>query len=410
MDVSNFALRTAAATISTAALLASACTFAGLGNYDVETCARPRGVSMTVQKVGAVSDVTFASASGKNVIGAFAANVTGGACIEAVRSGVAGSTMASGFLNLNCSFLGDETNLVPRQPMVVPLSGGYAAAIIATTAPCTAGALIYRFNAPGVAGKAALPCAMSGAALPAIAPLSDGSTAIVAWYATSLDSRSDPIGSCTGARAAPLNASVVTSANGSPTLGAAVDLGDTGISVRAPAVAPLPGQAQAIIAAPLGNDVGVWTIGVSTSPGQPITIPGLAGARAVALAIASDNSGRIAVVAEIGCAPQSIALAVGTLAGGFSNVAIVAAADGALAVGPSVAWIDGQNRWVVAWVSATGGAHVLTRSFDATGSAVGAVVDPAMSATGAAVTSGGDVIGFVASSSSFVDTSLGCGQ
>lgn len=376
------------------------CTFAGLGNYDVETCARPTGVSTTVQKVGAVNDLTFASASGKNVIGAFAADVTGGSCIEAVG--------ATGFLNPNCSFLTDETSLVPRQPMVVPMSGGYAAALVATTAPCTAGALIYRFNAPNIAGKGNTKCEATGAALPSVAALPDGATAVVAWYATSFDSRRDPISSCAGAKAASLEVAVVTgAATGSPVLGAAITLSPSSTSLRPPAIILL--GAQAIVAAPDANDVGVWAIDAGVAgPAALQTIPGLAGARAVALAAASDGSARIAVVAEIGCSPQSIALAVGTLATGFAGATVVAPAGASVAVAPSVAWIEGQNRWVVAWISTAGGAHVLTRSFEPTGVPLGAVVDPQLRATAASVTSTGDVFGFVASSNSFVDTSLGC--
>jgi hypothetical protein len=154
--------------------------------------------------------------------------------------------------------------------------------------------------------------------------------------------------------------------------------------------------------------VGLWSLGPKASAGPPITIPVLAGARSVALALASDGSGRVAVVAEIGCAPQGIALAVGTLERGFATATVVAPAGSDLAVAPSVAWIEGQNRWVVTWISSSGGPHVLARSFDARGNALGAVVDPGLGATSASVTSTGDVFGFVASSSSFVATSLGC--
>lgn len=386
------------------ALVATACTFTGLGNYDVETCAKPKGFSTTVQKVGAVTDLGFSSASGKSTIAAFAADVTGGACIEAVGP--------AGFLNTSCSFLADEPSLSPHQPMAVPLSGGFAAAIIATTAPCTVGQLEYRFNAPSVAGKANVPCPTGspGATLPALAPLSDGSTVIVSWYATSYALRTDPISSCAGAVAAPIKVAIVTSAASAPVIGAPIDLGDTGISIRPPAIVAVPGSTQAIVAAPFGNDVSVWSIDTSnvSSNLSPASIPSLAGARAVAVGIASDNSGRIAIAAEIGCNPQSIALSVGTIAGGFSKATVVAAADGDLAVAPSVAWIDGQNRWVVGWVSSHGGAHALARSFDVSGNALAPALDPSTDATGASVTSDGSILGFVASSSSFVETSLGC--
>jgi hypothetical protein len=87
---------------------------------------------------------------------------------------------------------------------------------------------------------------------------------------------------------------------------------------------------------------------------------------------------------------------------------VVAPADGSLAVAPSVAWRSAQNGWVVSWVSSNGGAHVLARSFDASGTALDAALDPSTQATAAAVTSDGNILGFVASASSFVSTSLGC--
>jgi hypothetical protein len=386
-------------------LFGSACTFTGLGDYDVETCASPTGTSSTVQKVGSLSDLTFSSASGNNVIGAFTSSVTGGTCLEAVN--------AKGYLqqNANCLFLSSASELAlsAHQPMIVPLSGGYAATFVATTAPCTAGQIEYRFSAASVYGAGSLPCETTGSSLPAVVPLSDGSTVLMAWYATSYATRSDPIDSCTAAQAAPLKVIVVTAgASGSPVVGSAMDLGDTGISVRSPAIAPVPGQPQAILASPFGNDVGVWNLSATSAPGQPVAIPSLAGARAVAVAVASDNSGRIAIAAEIGCNPQSISLAVGTLTSGFSKATVVAPADGSLAVAPSVAWRSDKNEWVVGWVSSSGGAHVLARSFDATGAALDAALDPSTQATAASVTSDGNVLGFVASASSFVSTSLGC--
>jgi hypothetical protein len=167
-----------------------------------------------------------------------------------------------------------------------------------------------------------------------------------------------------------------------------------------------------VVASPDGNDVSVWSVDATLSPGPSVSVPVLAGARAVSVATANDGSDRIAIVAEIGCAPQSIALAVGTLADGFERGVTVAQAGTGAAVEPTVAWVASESAWIVSWVATTGGAHVLARRFDGVGSPVGGDVTPGVAATGAAITSEGSVFAYAPGpgGGSFVDTSLGCAE
>ncbi|HEY3822543.1 MAG TPA: hypothetical protein VGL81_35505 [Polyangiaceae bacterium] len=393
--------RSAVAALS---LACAACTFTGLGNYDVETCAAPVGTTTTIQQVGSLSSsaITFAS-DGASPIGAFPTQAGGGSCVQAVDS--------SGYVeSSSCPFF---VGLAPEQPWVIPLAGGHAAGAVLTTAPCTDGAIAFQFIGQSIGGGTQPPTTCgTGAALPSVAALAaDGSTALVTWYSTALSTRSDPIQSCAAAKPAALLAAVVTGANtANPTLGTPVTLTSAGTSVRPASMAQVAGQSQVVVAAPDGNDVSVWLLDASLSTGTATTIPGLAGAYAASLGMATDGSGRIAVVAEIGCAPQTIALVGGTLSGGFSEAVIVAEADGAAAVQPTVAWVASESDWIVSWISAEGGPHVLARRFDAGGVARGDVIDPSTPATGASVASDGSLLAYVPGSTSFVSASLGCAE
>jgi hypothetical protein len=175
-------------------------------------------------------------------------------------------------------------------------------------------------------------------------------------------------------------------------------------------MAALPGLSQVLVAAPDGDAVSVWALDASLSASSPVSVPGLAGARAVSMAVATDGSGRVALAAEIGCTPQTIALVGGTLSGGFSEAIVVAGANGAAAVQPTVAWVASEGDWVVAWISADGGAHVLAQRFDAGGVARGGVIDPSTPATGASVDGDGSLLEYVPASNSFVKASLGCAE
>ena len=145
-------------------------------------------------------------------------------------------------------------------------------------------------------------CDTSGASLPSLAPLGD-SAALVTWYQTAVTTHEDPLQSCASAAAVPLVAAVATLSPGSASavLAAPITLTTTSLSVRAPAMLAI--GTQVVVAAPSGDDVGIWALdGNATAPPSPTSIPGLAGARAVS--VATDGAGHLAVVAEIGCTPE----------------------------------------------------------------------------------------------------------
>ncbi|HSY21888.1 MAG TPA: hypothetical protein VK841_07230 [Polyangiaceae bacterium] len=379
----------------------------GLGNYEVDSCPLPLGTSSIVQATGnlaATSDLTFVSMNGASRVAAFAD----------VSSVLAVSD--DGFVGPSAGFFG-ALSLSPRQPSVVPIGSGFAALAIATTSPCTSGQIAFEYvSADSTTGDtvvpSAEPCPTAGSALPSLVPLPDGATAIAAWYQTSIASRSDPLESCAAAVAAPLVAAVVAGATTDvPALGQPVVLTTSGISLRQAALTPWPGHSQVLLAAPDQNSVSLWALDATLASVAPsIPVAALAGARAVSLAIATDGSDRVAIVAEIGCSPQSIALAVGTPSGNFGPATIVAAQGDAPAVQPSVAWVPAQGNWIVSWISATGGPHVLARRFALDGSAAGGAIDPATPATGACVGVGGDVLAYAPQQpgGSFLNVSLGC--
>jgi hypothetical protein len=384
-----------------ATVLLASCTFTGLGNYDVETCAHPVATT-TVQQVGplgATSDVRFMGASGSGVIGAFVASVTGGTCIQGIDE--------NGYLDNGCSFLTNDLTRVPRQPGIVPMGGGRAAVMVATSAPCTQGQILFRYAAPGVAGAVDGPCTSDGAALPSVvAP--DAETAVVAYYATPHASREDAISDCGSAKGAPLMvASVTGAAEGEPRLGAFVDLADDGVSLRPPAMLVLPRSNKFLVAAPHGDAAAVWTLDASLALATPAMIPEFKFARTLSMAAASDGSGRVAIVAEIGCAPQAVELAVGD-GTHFPTVVEVAPAGSDLAVDPTVAWVGDAGLWLVSWISSTGGGHTASRWYQLDGSPLGGIVAASVPATTAAATSGGDAIAFLSSQSVFLDLSVGC--
>jgi hypothetical protein len=182
----------------------------------------------------------------------------------------------------------------------------------------------------------------------------------------------------------------------------------------------LQGTSQVLVAAPDGEAVSLWTTTDGKTFGSPKTISSLTRARAVAIASATDGSGRIAVVAELGCAPQTLAVVVGDLTKGFGAATTIAKPDGApFAVQPAVAWVPSQNDWMVSWISGDGGPHALAQRLDANGNTVGSVIDPSAPAIAATVGAGVTpseatpyLFAYEPSNAggSFVRVSLGCAQ
>ena len=247
-------------------------------------------------------------------------------------------------------------------------------------------------------------CDPSGASLPSIAATGNN-TAILTWYQTSIANRTDPIQSCAAATAAPLLAATVNVGANSATIGTPVTLTTQSTSIR-PAATLLVGS-EVVVAAPNASGVGIWTLDATGKPGPPVSIPGLAGAKAVS--IATDGAGNFAVVAEIGCSPQSIVLAIGTFAGGFSKTTTIVQKGSQSAVQPTVAWVASQSSWIVSWI-ATPPAKALAMRLDSSGNPQGGVIDPSTAGDGACATADGRLLAYVPGAASFVTASLGCAE
>jgi hypothetical protein len=155
------------------------------------------------------------------------------------------------------------------------------------------------------------------------------------------------------------------------------------------------------------------------------TVSGLANARAVSIASdgpnSSDGPNNIAIVAELGCSPQTIALALGTLTGSGPRptwqVITVAPAGASFAVQPTVAWVPAADPlpafWLVSWLSGTpgGGAHVLAQRYDSSGNPLGGLIDPGVRGALAAMASeNGNLFVYeqTGTGGSLLDVAIGC--
>jgi hypothetical protein len=399
--------------------LVSACTFGNLAGYAIETCPSPLGMTTTVQAAGSLTGmiVTFTNA-GDTAIAAYPSSPNN-TCII----GVGETTTTTGFLAPGCSLFPLPAGSSVYQPSIVPLSSGYASAFISKGA-CPNGSLGYAFSGAGSMGTLVDACPASGAALPSVTPLGDGTTALVTYYQVPLGSRSDPASDCSMALPAPLVAALINGATtssptfaplGSPDGGlgeagagpsvAPITLAGDGISIRPAALLSVPGQPQALVAAPHGGSVALWTVDSKLTVTDPIPVP-LMGATAVSMAAGADGSGQVAIVGELGCAPQAIGLAIGSQTGGFTATTVVAAGSAA-AIQPSVAWVARDQDWVVSWISFEGGPpQAMARRFQADGTPLGDAISSG-GATGTVVTTGGHLFSY-AGDTAFQDTSLGC--
>ncbi len=301
------------------------------------------------------------------------AKSTGGKCLFA-------TSLPGGSGGEACALLADETNMEPRHPFARPLVGGTAALVIATS-PCTPGELLYRFAGSGKAGKATLGCITAGASLPAFAPLGVGDQGVGAYYEVQYPKRNDPLASCAGAAPAPLHVVPINDAkSNAASLGAPQPLAPDATSVRPPMV--LAAGTRALVASPAGADVGVWLVepnGGALATIASATVPGLAGARAVSgFARADGVAQQVALVAEIGCTPQKLMLALfsfdaaqGTF--GTPQVAEVAAASAGFQTGAHVAWQESSKEWLVTWLA--DGPAIRSQRLDASGKRVGPATD-----------------------------------
>jgi hypothetical protein len=327
-----------------------------------------------------------------------------------------------------------------QQPYLASLAGTYGVAAITTTKPCTSGELLFGVagdvttadECMTVQGLASGTCDPKGASLPSfVSTGTTSSTAFVTWYQTPAVADFDPLAACASAPTAPLLIAAVDVSNPmAPAKGSAVELSTGSTSVRPAGMTVLQATGsrdEVVVAAPDQAAVSVWAFGAASTPSEapsPVPVPGLAQARAAFVAAATDGSGRLAVVAELGCKPQTLALALGTLSGGFGPTTTVTTADqGHFAVQPTVSWVSAttsenasnftQSFWSVSWIAGGGGttSRVLSQRFDANGKAIGGLLDPAVPASAAMALSDGTLFAYeqpAGQAGSFLGVELGC--
>lgn len=309
----------------------------------------------------AFPDVSVGGPSAAELMGTYVAKRGVGTCIQAVSLG-----MTPGALLPECSFLTDGPTLVPRQPSALPLVQGGGGVVFLRTDGCAKGALSYRYTGQGSSGVIDRPCDGPGAANPAWLPTEDGASALVTWYSVPLSKRDDPLEQCAepavgGSQYAPLEAAWLDKpASGSPALSDPFELGPNSASLGPASLVRLGAKAF-LVASPLEDDVGLWRL----SQGEPLApstrIPGLNGARAVALGAHPDKTTpttvHVAVAAEIGCGPQAVRVVLGTLDTVSGEIQLgkaveVLEAGQGIATRPGVAWVDPRGEWLVSWITA----------------------------------------------------------
>jgi hypothetical protein len=346
-----------------------------------------------------------------NVIGTYVKGLSGGsACVGIERLLGSAGEKAWG----ECGALKGAAELVPRQPTARLIAGAVATAFVAR-AECDTGRVA--FTPKSTLGPIKAACG-SGAALPglSIGSVKYPQSAAIAWYEVRSESRTDPVGGCSTAMAAPLRVrridnALVTNAS----FGEELTLSPGAISVRPPATAILEGSGF-LVASPAGGAASAWVVPFAASA-TPVESPidAFVGARAVAGAVHANGDGvQIALAAEIGCTPQSLALVVGTLDTSTSkitwgSVSEIAPKGTAAQFEPTIAWVTRDARWLVSWLSQGGAARA--RRFDADGTPDGESMQIAAGSNFRAGTasSTGDVFLAEVSPSVFVNAPLACG-
>ena len=167
------------------------------------------------------------------------------------------------------------------------------------------------------------------------------------------------------------------------------------------------------VTAPLEGDVGVWYIGSDHMPEAPVHVPGLAGARAVALAGRAEKEQiHLTLVAEIGCAPQAIAITFGVLDTmshqlTFDPSSEVSPSGDLVAAQPTVGWVEVRKEWLVTWVN-NDGPTLKGRRFTAEGKPIGAALSIGTGIEVAGIAADGTIAAFNQSKSSFLQVPLIC--
>lgn len=360
--------------------------------------------------VSSATDVRLEVVSGE-IFASFVQKRASGQCIQAVG--------ARGAIAEGCAF-GPTVNdpaFLPRQPSVVPVGKtGFGTAYVETGAGCARGTLGYRvFDTTGRSVYSTLACGDGGVALPSLSMSSNARSATIAFYEAALPSHDDPFDDCAALQPARLRLTRVERADSSTARLLEPwprPVSDTSLAVRAPALLRL-GE-QLLLAAPADNAAKVWRVDEATGAvdaGQKI--PGFDGARSVSMA--HDGAGQLAFVAQVGCQPQSLELALArwdeaTRTLSFETGLQVVAPTTSLAADPKATWLRERGEWLVTWLEVGPSIHALRLT--PAGATVGAPFRLLDGAEAAAADTEANVLGFEGSTSdgSFVRGALGCGD
>ena len=353
--------------------------------------AAPAALQQSAPSLGSLPDPSVTGDS-LGIVGSVVATSSEAAqCIDAFGLDSSSADTLLGAQNAGCSFLAAQGTLSPRQPVTRRLAGGAAgsATVFVETSGCLKqGALGYRwFEPPSNSGAFDLPCPTgtgmpaSGVALPTLEDLGGNATTLF-FYDVPISNRDSDsvIGNCAALAAAPLYAMSVEYGAKAP--GPIVKVTD-GIATVPPGTLPLA-PTGALVAAPVEatKAASVFLVRGGGTVSELAPLPDFAGARGVGLAAGpkdADGSTPIAIVGELGCAPQTIVIAFGKLSSGASPSLTVGAASpvvvataGHRAFRPTVAWQQDapiaagtRSEWLVAWTVDSPG--VAARRYAATG-------------------------------------------
>jgi len=324
------------------------------------------------------ADALLSSADRQSLLGVY---VDQGKCLPLVSLTHNSGDFVGG---AGCFLLSDEQALVPRQPFAALIGANAAAAFIGTSGCTGTGRLFYRFRTSTEKGGAELPCdATHPASLPAFAVMPNGVAGLVAWYEAPIGERQDPINGCAAAKPATLAVAAVGNAITSPITLQPVRVGEPSIGTRPPALLSVAELESMVMVAPFAGDVGVWLLKLEqvqsgTLP-APVRIPGLANARATAVAARTEGGvTTLAVVAETGCAPAaSVVMTLGTVDAGAKSVTfgpvVPVVGPSTIATLPSAAWVARRKEWWVSWVDSTPSARF--QRFDPAAKPIGGVIE-----------------------------------
>ena len=397
--------------------------------------AAPTALIASAPSLGAKPDPWIAADSSGiigNVVATASTSESVVECIDVYGLDSVSANVLLGQTNAVCSFLSTDAR-TPRQPFAKRLGAGMrgTATVFVETSGCAQGALGYRwFEPPGSTGSfdelcpsgAGVPA--NGTALPAVEDISAENDVAILFYDAPVASREGAsiLSSCAGLAPAMLYAMVAGygAVAGGPPMPVA-----SGIATAAPGSVAVAGVG-ALVAAPVSstNAGAIFLVTVGGAPALIAALPDFANARAIGLGVApaaTDGTIPVAAVAELGCAPQRIVVAFGTLdptanpptlAMGAANEVWSSQTPG-WAIRPSIAWQEhvafasgARTEWLVTWTVSLPGA--MARRYGASGSPLSEAFEIGRSVVDAVPGPDGRVFVLDAAESTFESISLEC--